>query len=164
MLETEIKMKPAVLVALTGSLFFATSALAQSRLDDAIGQSRAESFKVFDLDGNGTADIKEVLAGTKSVFTALDADGNGSASLDEFQVFSMGYEPLAETNTQKTAYDTARGTIFTRWDTNADQQLTESEVTTAVLVELLTAANANLTGQQYGSAAFIAEMEASLKQ
>jgi hypothetical protein len=157
-------MRSVFWTALAGSVLTVVVALAQSRLDGEIERVRGESFLVFDIDSGGKADIKEALAGAKAIFTALDADGSGSAGLDEFEAFSMGYGPLAESNTQKTAYNTARGTIFTRWDTSADQQLSEAEVTTAVLVELLTAANVGLTIENYGAAAFIAEMEASLKQ
>lgn len=156
-------MKAVFLTILAGSLLTAATAAAQDRLAEEILAARAESFKVFDTDASGKADIAEILAGAKSIFAALDADGNGSASPDEFQVISMGFEPLAESNSQKAAYGTARAAIFARWDANADGQLSEAEATAAVLAELLSAANASVTNEQYGSAAFIADMETSLK-
>ncbi len=156
-------MRAVFLTILAGSMFTVANAAAQDRLAEEIMAARAESFKVFDTDASGKADVKEVVAGAKSIFAALDADGNGGASLEEFQVISMGFEPLAESNSQKAAYGAARAAIFTRWDLNADGQISEAESIAAVLAELLSAADASVTNAQYGAAAFIAEMEASLK-
>jgi hypothetical protein len=141
----------------------AAPALAQDRLDDDIATALIASFAVFDANGDGSADMAETLAGAKSVFAALDADGSGGADAGEFQVFSMGLATLAETKSQKAAYQLQRAVIFKRWDGNADNQLTEQEVTLALLSELFTAAEASVTGEQYGKAAFITEMGAALR-
>jgi EF hand len=136
---------------------------AQDRIDGDIAEALVASFQVFDTNGDAKADVAEIFAGAKSVFTALDADGSGAADQGEFQVFSMGLAPLAETNSQKAAYQIQRAAIFKRWDVNADGQLTEAEVTLALASELFTAAEASVSADQYGRAAFIAEMGTALK-
>jgi EF hand len=142
---------------------FAAPASAQDRLAGDIATALIASFAVFDANSDGSADVAEVIAGAKSVFAALDADGSGAAGAEEFQVFSMGLATLAETKSQKAAYQIQRLAIFTRWDANADGQLTEQEVTLALVSELFTAAEASVSSGQYGKAAFITDMEAALR-
>jgi EF hand len=151
-----------------GGLIFAlslcaTPCLAQDRLEGDIQTALIASFAVFDANADGKADVNEVIAGAKSVFAALDADGSGAAGAEEFQVFSMGLATLAETKSQKAAYQIQRLAIFTRWDTNADGQLSEQEVTLALAGELFMAAEASVSSDQYGKAAFITEMEGALR-
>lgn len=144
-------------------LMLAAPSAAQDRPDGDIATALIASFAVFDANGDGSADMAEVMAGAKSVFSALDADGSGAADEGEFQVFSMGLATLAETRSQKAAYQLQRIAIFKRWDANADRQLSEPEVALALVSELFTAAEASVSGQQYGKAAFITEMKAALK-
>ncbi len=152
------------IAGLTFALALLSSPLmAQDRLAGEIATALIASFAVFDANGDGAADTAEVIAGAKSVFTALDADGSGAADAAEFQLFSMGLATLAETKSQKAAYQIQRTVIFTRWDTNVDGQLTEQEVTLALVSELFTAAGASVSSEQYGKAAFIAEMGGALR-
>ena len=148
---------------IAGAALLSSACLAQDRLDGDIATALIASFAVFDANGDGKADVAEVLAGAKSVFAALDADGSGAADAGEFQVFSMGLATLAETKSQKALYQIQRAAIFKRWDANADGQLSEQEVTLALVSELFTAAEAALSAAQYGKAAFITDMEAALK-
>jgi EF hand len=148
---------------IAGAALLVTPCLAQDRLEGEIATALIGSFAVFDANGDGKAEVAEVLAGAKSVFAALDADGSGAADEGEFQVFSMGLATLAETKSQKAAYQIQRLTIFKRWDANADGQLGEQEITLALLSEVLTAADASVSSEQYGKAAFITEMEAALR-
>jgi EF hand len=153
-----------ILTGLTLALsLIAAPSLAQDRLAGEIATALIASFAVFDANGDGSADVTEVIAGAKSVFAALDGDGSGAAGAEEFQVFSMGLATLAETKSQKAAYQIQRLAIFTRWDANADGQLTEQEVTLALVGELFTAAEASVSSGQYGKAAFITEMSAALR-
>ena len=148
---------------IAGAALLSSASLAQDRLDGDIATALIASFAVFDANGDGKAEVAEVLAGAKSVFAALDADGSGAADAGEFQVFSMGLATLAETKSQKALYQIQRAAIFKRWDANADGQLSEQEVTLALVSELFTAAEAALSAAQYGKAAFITDMEAALK-
>jgi Ca2+-binding EF-hand superfamily protein len=141
----------------------AAPVMAQDRIDGEIQTALAGSFAVFDANGDGEADVAEILAGAKSVFAALDADGSGAADSAEFSLFSMGLATLAETKSQKALYQVQRDAIFKRWDANADGQLSESEVTLALISELFTAAEASVSGGQYGKAAFITEMGSALR-
>ena len=149
------------MIALGLGVMFAGMAAAQERLDGDIQAAQAESFKFFDADADGKVSVKEILAGAKTILTALDADGNGGVNVVEFVVFSMGFETLAETNTQKAAYKAARSVIFTRWDMNGDLQLVESEIATALLSERF--AGVNATAATYGSTASVAEFQAALR-
>ena len=152
------------LTGLTCALaLFAAPSAAQDRLAGDIATALIASFAVFDANSDGAADVAEVIAGAKSVFTALDADSSGAADQGEFQLFSMGLATLAETNSQKAAYQVQRLAIFARWDANADGQLAEQEVTLALVSELFTAAEASVSGEQYGRAAFITDMQAALR-
>ena len=146
-----------------GLALLASPCAAQDRLSEDVAEALTTSFGVFDTNGDGRADVAEVLAGAKAVFTALDADGGGAAGTEAFQAFSMGLAALAETKSQKAAYQIQRAAIFKRWDANADGQLSEQEITLALLSELFTAAEASVSGGQYGKAAFITEMEEALR-
>lgn len=136
---------------------------AQDRLAGDISAALIASFQVFDINGDGKADAPEIFAGAKSVFAALDADGSGAADAGEFQVFSMGLATLAETKSQKAAYQIQRAAIFKRWDANADGQLSEAEVSLALANELFTVAEASISAEQYGKAAFITDMQSALR-
>lgn len=149
---------PALALTLLGA-----PALAQDRLADGLATALTASFAVFDANGDGAADVSEVIAGAKAVFAALDADSSGAADAGEFQLFSMGLADLAETNSQKAAYQAQRMVILTRWDANADGQLSEPEVTLALISELFTAAEASVSSAQYGKAAFITDMKSALR-
>jgi Ca2+-binding EF-hand superfamily protein len=141
----------------------ASPLMAQDRLEGEIATALIASFGVFDANSDGKADVGEVIAGAKSVFAAVDADGSGAADQGEFQLFSMGLATLAETKSQKAAYQIKRAAIFTRWDANADGQLSEQEVTLALISELFAAADASVTADQYGKSAFITDMAEALK-
>jgi hypothetical protein len=141
----------------------ASPCLAQDRMDGEIATALIASFAVFDANGDGKADVAEIFAGAKSVFAALDADGSGGADAREFQLFSMGLATLARTKSQKAVFQIQRNAIFARWDANADGQLSEAEVTLALAGELFTAAEASVSGEQYGKAAFISDMETALR-
>lgn len=154
-------MRIVSVIALGLGVIFTSMTSAQERLDADIQAAQAESFKFFDVDADGKVNAKEVLAGAKTILTALDADENGGASVEEFVVFSMGFEALAETNTQKAAYHAARLVIFTRWDMNGDLQLVESEIAAALLGELFV--GVNTTEATYGNTASVAELQAALK-
>jgi EF hand len=145
------------------SMLAAEPLLGQERLVEDIQTALVASFAVFDTNGDGKADVAEIFAGAKSVFAALDVDGSGAADPGEFQVFSMGLAPLAETKSQKAAYQIQRAAIFKRWDANADNQLTEQEVALALVSELFTAAEASVSNEQYGKAVFITEMGSALR-
>jgi hypothetical protein len=152
------------LTGLAGGLaLLAAPCMAQERLEGDIATALIASFAVFDANADGAADVAEVIAGAKSVYAALDADGSGAADAGEFQLFSMGLATLAETNSQKAAYQIQRAVIFARWDANTDGQLSEQEVTLALVSELFTAAKALVSADQYGKAAFITDMEAALR-
>ena len=146
-----------------GAALLSFPCFAQDRIDGDIATALIAGFAVFDANGDGAADTAEIIAGAKSVFAALDADGSAAADSGEFQVFSMGLATLAETNSQKAAYQIQRAAIFKRWDANTDSQLTEQEVTLALLSELFMAAEASVSSENYAKAAFIAEMEAALR-
>jgi EF hand len=146
-----------------GAALLSSPCLAQDRIDGNIAAALTASFAVFDANGDGAADTAEIIQGAKSVFAALDADGSGAADAAEFSLFSMGLATLAETKSQRALYQVQRGAIFKRWDANADNQLTEQEVTLALVSELFTAAEASVTANQYGKAAFITEMGSALK-
>ena len=141
----------------------AAPAIAQERLDGDIATALIASFGVFDANGDGSADVSEILPRAAPVFAALDADASGSVEDGEFQAFSMGFATLAETTSQKTAYQLQRLAIFKRWDANADGQLNGQEVTLALVGEIFTAAEASVSSQQYGKAAFITDMQAALR-
>jgi Ca2+-binding EF-hand superfamily protein len=146
-----------------GAALLSFPCLALERIDGDIAAALIASFAVFDANGDGAADTAEILAGAKSVFTALDADGSGAADAGEFRLFSMGLATLAETKSQKALYQIQRAAIFKRWDANADGQLAETEVTLALISELFTAAEASVSGEQYGKATFITEMGSALR-
>jgi EF hand len=148
---------------IAGAALFCTPCFAQDRITGDIQTALIASFGVFDANSDGAADVAEVFAGAKSVFAALDADGSGAADAGEFQAFSMGLATLAETKSQKAAYQIQRLAIFARWDANADGLLSEQEVTLALVSELFTAAEASVSGEQYSKAAFITEMKAALR-
>ena len=153
-----------VFLGLIGSTWlFVASAYAQEQLAADLDSANAESFKVFDADADGKATPAEIIAGAKTVFTALDANSDGAADEGEFQVFSMGYEPLAQQLIRGAEYKAARTAIFTRWDMNGDKQLSEAEIATSLLAETMSAANASVDLPAYATAQFIAEMGASLK-
>jgi EF hand len=151
-------MKPLALAVLLASLSFSAYADEQ-----AMAEARANSFKVFDADGDGKASAAELVAGAKSVFDAMDADSSGSGSLEEFQAVSLGYQTLAEKDGKTDAYKAARAEIFARFDADGDKQLSEAEVVSGVLEDYFTAAGASVTLENYGSSMFISKMEKSLK-
>ena len=154
----------ALFLGLIGStLLCVSSAYAQEQLAADLDSANAESFKVFDADADGKATPAEIVAGAKTVFNALDANSDGAADEGEFQVFSMGYEPLAQQLIRGAEYKAARTAIFTRWDMNGDKQLSEAEVAASLMLETMTAAKAAIDLPTYATAQFIAEMSASLK-
>lgn len=136
----------------------ASPVLAQSLMADAINGVQTAGFKVFDKDADGKATPAELVEGSKEVFLALDRDQNGLATLDEFQVFSMGFQPLADRLSRLDEYNKARDAIFTRWDMDANQALTVSEVTAAIMAEAFTAGEASIDQAGYGKSQFIADM------
>jgi hypothetical protein len=150
-------MKPFFLVAL--ALLAASPAAGQeSLMADAINGVQTAGFKIFDKDEDGRATPVEILEGSKEVFAALDRDQNGFASSEEFRVFSMGFQPLADRLSRQDEYSAARDIIFTRWDMDANQELTVSEVAVAIMAEAFTAGEAAIDQTAYGKSQFIAEM------
>jgi hypothetical protein len=150
-------MKLSLLVAL--ALLAASPAAGQeSLMADAINGAQTAGFKIFDKDEDGKATPAEILEGSKEVFAALDQDQSGSANAEEFQAFSMGFQPLADRLSRQAEYREARNAIFTRWDMDANQELTVSEVAAAILTEAFTAGEASIDQAGYGKSQFIAEM------
>ena len=145
------------------ALFLASQAFGQELLDEDILGAQAASFKVFDADQDGKATAAEVAAGAKSIFAALDPDGDGAVTQNEFGEFSMGFAPLAEQLLRRDEYRAARNVIFTRWDMNADTQLSQAEITAALLEEVYTASEAAADQEAYAKSRFIAEMGAALR-
>jgi hypothetical protein len=133
-------------------------ASSQSLMEDAINGAQTAGFKIFDKDEDGKATPLELLEGSKEVFAALDRDQNGVATTGEFQVFSMGFQPLAGRLSRQDEYNKARDIIFTRWDMDANQELTVSEVAAAIMTEAFTAGEASIDQAAYGKSQFIAEM------
>jgi hypothetical protein len=131
---------------------------AQSLMEDAINGAQTAGFKLFDKDEDGKVTPAELLEGSKEVFAALDRDQNGFASTEEFQVFSMGFQPLADRLSRQEEYNQARDVIFTRWDMDANQELTVAEVAAAIMAEAFTASEGSIDQAAYGKSQFIAEM------
>jgi EF hand len=151
-------MKAALSALFVLGLSASSAAIAQSLMEDAINGAQTAGFKIFDKDEDGKATPAELLEGSKEVFTALDRDQNGFASSEEFQVFSMGFQPLADRLSRQDEYNKARDIIFVRWDMDANQELTVSEVAAAILTEAFTAGEASIDQAGYGKSQFIAEM------
>ena len=62
----------------------------------AIGDLARESFKVFDLSGDGYI-TREEWCGRSAVFDALDLDGDGRISMQEMAAgIGGGFEPPAK--------------------------------------------------------------------
>jgi hypothetical protein len=149
-------MKTALAALLTLSLSF--PAVAQSLMEDAINGVQTAGFKIFDKDEDGKATPLELLEGSREIFAALDRDQNGAVNMEEFQVFSMGFQPLADRLSRQEEYEKAREIIFTRWDMDANQELTVSEVAVAIMTEAFIAGEASIDQAGYGKSQFIAEM------
>jgi EF hand len=156
-------MKPSFIIAI--ALLVATPATGQeeSLMQDAINGAQTAGFKIFDKDEDGKATPAEILEGSKEVFAALDQDQSGFANAEEFQAFSMGFQPLADRLSRQAEYREARNAIFTRWDMDANQELSVSEVAAAILTEAFTAGEASIDQAGYGKSQFIAEMSAVIE-
>lgn len=146
------------LAALLALCVTASAASGQSLMEDAINGAQTAGFKIFDKDDDGKATPAELIEGSREVFAALDRDQNGIASAEEFRVFSMGFQPLADRLSRQDEYNAARDIIFTRWDMDANQELTVSEVAAAIMAEAFMASEATIDQAAYGKSQFIAEM------
>ena len=119
---------------------------------DSVEGSRlaAQLFPIFDRDGNGLLDFREVFVGMamlcsdsredklRAVFQIMDADGSGTISRRELEQFLM---TVAAWHVSMSEIRSAVSTVFREADTNRSGLISFSEVRDAGLGPLLLGAD-----------------------
>lgn len=109
----------ALIAAVSASSVSATSPETPARdagvVDAGLALAEAVATEV-DANGNGSAELREVLDYSREAFVAVDADNSGDVSFTEFETDIFGFRDLAEFRGRLQAYQTANRIAFDLFD------------------------------------------------
>lgn len=109
----------ALVAAVSASAEVATSPETPARdaaiVDAGLALAEAVATEV-DVNGNGSAELREVLDYSREAFVAVDADGSGDVTFAEFETDIFGFRDLAEFRGRLQAYQTANRIAFDLFD------------------------------------------------
>ncbi|MCR9088597.1 MAG: EF-hand domain-containing protein [Rhodobacteraceae bacterium] len=109
----------ALIAAVSASSVSATSPETPARdagvVDAGLALAEAVATEV-DANGNGSAELREVLDYSREAFVAVDADNSGDVSFTEFETDILGFRDLAEFRERLQAYQTANRIAFDLFD------------------------------------------------
>jgi hypothetical protein len=143
-------MKKSILtIALLSSLAFVVPTVAQ---ENEWKELSGMAFNAIDDDENGGITSTEFSSFGDDVFVSMDYDGSKSLSHGEFYNWGFGMHNAAEDANRKYAFKTAMGVVYSLWDLNADNLITEDEYRKSLDFEFLRAdldQNKTLTSEEY---------------
>lgn len=84
-------------------------------------------FASIDTQGKGYAHMGDLEQFRQSVFVSTDADNDGRITYAEFEAWNPGFDDVALAEGRPEAITTAKRIIFSLWDRNADNILSQSE-------------------------------------
>lgn len=93
------------------------------------GRQIAElTFSAIDANQNGFIHQGDLEVFRSDVFNSMDQDENARISYSEFSAWDPGFSALAAEANKGDAYTTALKIVFSVWDRNGDDTITEAEM------------------------------------
>lgn len=123
------KLLPVAVVALLGAAPWAFAQVAETPARELA----MTIFETVDTDGSGDLSPAELDAFRELIWASMDADENKSISLDEFKLWSFGYDSIAEEAGRQAEFETVRLLIFDLWDRDNDLAVSSDEMAAALL-------------------------------
>lgn len=121
------KIKTSISVSLIACALFAAPSMANQIKTE--GRQTAElTFAAIDRNENGFIHQGDLEAFRSDVFASMDTDENGELNYEEFSAWDPGFSAIAAKENKTDAYITATKIIFSVWDRNANDKISEPEM------------------------------------